>query len=325
MRSRSVISLAIALVLGLVAALLARSLIQPENQRPVGKQTIVVATQPIGVGVALTPENVRELPWAGDSVIEGAFASIVEMNKDGRRLTLASLQRNEPVLASKVTLPNQRATLSTQIDEGMRAVTIRVDEVRGVAGFILPGDRVDVILTKGENGQQETAYADVLLQNAKVLAIDQSVNERADKPAVARAVTLEVTVSQAQSVILAQGIGRLSLVLRQSGETVTRPTGRITAADITTVGSRAGADRVTELERQLSEMRKAAEQSNEKLGEGSRKLTELEARIREELARPQVAVPPVADAPVAPSPRGAMVTVVRNGQKREQYTVIPEQ
>lgn len=326
MRRGSVISLAIALILGLVAAVLTRSLIQSANSGV--KQTIVVAAQPLGFGTALTPENLREVPWAGEAAIEGAFPSIAEINKDGRRLTLTNLQRNEPILASKITGPNQRATLSTQIDEGMRAVSIRVDEVRGVAGFILPGDRVDVILSKGEVGSQDAAYADVLLQNAKVLAIDQSVNERADKPAIARAVTLEVSVKQAQSVILAQGIGRLSLVLRQTGETATRPAGRVTAADI--AGSNAApGDRVSDLEKQLADMRRAAEQSNARLGEGTRKLTELEERIRAELARPAAVAPapsPVLiDPPPVAAPRGPTVTVIRNGAKREQYLVVSEE
>ena len=326
MRSGSVISLSIALVFGLAAAVLARGLIQPTKSARLN-QTIVVAAQPMGFGVALTAENVREVAWSGEGVIDGAFTSISEMNKDGRRLTLASLQRNEPVLSSKITGPNQRATLSTQIDEGMRAVSVRVDEVRGVAGFILPGDRVDVILTKGETGLQDStaAYADVLLQNAKVLAIDQSINERTDKPAVARAVTLELTVQQAQSVILAQGIGKLSLVLRQTGEVSTRPTGRVTAADISTnLSNTATGDRISDLERQLADMKRAAEQSNARLGEGSKKLTELEERMRDELARAaNPASLPAAEATPQVS-RGSTVTVIRNGLKRELYSVITE-
>lgn len=326
MRSGSVISLSIALVFGLAAAVLARGLIQP-TKPSWSNQTIVVAAQPMGFGVALTAENLREVPWSGEGVIDGAFTSIAEMNKDGRRLTLASLQRNEPVLSSKITGPNQRATLSTQIDEGMRAVSVRVDEVRGVAGFILPGDRVDVILTKGETGAQDSAaaYADVLLQNAKVLAIDQSVNERADKPAVARAVTLELTVQQAQSVILAQGIGRLSLVLRQTGEVSTRPTGRVTAADISTATSNtASGDRLNDLEKQLAEIKRATEQSDARRGEESKKSTELEERMRHELARAaKLAQVPAAQPPPQVS-RGSTVTVVRNGSKREQYSVISE-
>ncbi len=322
MRSGSVISLSIAIVFGLVAAALMRGLIHPATT-PVRNQTIVVAAQPLGFGIALTAENLREVPWPSEGMIDGAFASIAEMNKDGRRLTLASFQRNEPVLSSKITGPNQRATLSTQIDEGMRAVSIRVDEVRGVAGFVLPGDRVDVILTKGETSSPDSAgaYADVLLQNSRVLAIEQSVNERSDKPAIARAVTLELTVQQAQSVILAQGIGRLSLVLRQTGEVSTRPTGRVTAGDIAATISSGSGDRIGELEKQLADMKRATEQSNARLSESSKKFSELEQRMRDELARANTQ--PAIKAP-AQSAKGSTVTVIRNGVKREQYSVVTE-
>jgi pilus assembly protein CpaB len=90
----------------------------------------------------------KKVAWPTQTALEGTFASAAELTTGGRRLAVASLQRNEPILVSKITGPNGRATLSTQIDEGMRAVSVRVDEVRGVAGFVSPGDRVDVILTR---------------------------------------------------------------------------------------------------------------------------------------------------------------------------------
>jgi pilus assembly protein CpaB len=337
MRTGSAVSLAVALVFGLAAAVLVRGVLQSADARPArSERTIVVAAQPIGFGNELTSDNLRVVPWTGEAALDGAYASVAELNRDGRRLALASLQRNEPVLASKVTAPNQRATLSTQIDEGMRAVSVRVDEVRGVAGFIFPGDRVDVILTRGETGSQDAAsaaYADVLLQNAKVLAIDQSAYERPDKPAIARAVTLELNVQQAQAVILGQAIGRLSLVLRQTNETGTGVANRVTAADISMVTPNPTDAKVAELEKKLAEMKKATEQSDMRVGEGTRKLTELEQRIRDELARPTaVALPPpqiaIAPPPLAAPPviasQGVIVTVTRNASKREQYSVTPE-
>jgi pilus assembly protein CpaB len=115
------------------------------------------------------------------------------------------------------------------LDEGKRAVTVRVDDVRGVAGFILPGDHVDVALIRRENGQR---YSDLLLQNVKVVAIDQIANEQRDKPTVAKAVTLEVTPQQAQKISLATDVGRLSLILRQAGEVDTVADSRVTEADL---------------------------------------------------------------------------------------------
>ena len=99
-------------------------------------------------------------------------------------------------------------------------MTIRVDDVRGVAGFVLPADRVDVVLIRTEtqsNGATET-YSDLLVEDVKVLAVDQLSNERSEQPTVAKAVTLEVTTEEAQKITLASNIGKLSLILRQAGE-----------------------------------------------------------------------------------------------------------
>jgi len=164
--------------------------------------------------------------------MDDGFATKAQLFKEGRRVVLVQMQRNEPILSSKITGANQRATLSAMIEEGMRAVSVRVDEVRGVAGFVQPGDRVDVILTRGEGNVGDTAFADVLLQNVRVLAIDQLVGDKQDRPTVARAVTLELNVHQSQKVILAQGVGRLSLILRQAGGADPEPARRVTAADL---------------------------------------------------------------------------------------------
>src|SRR5258708_20195256 len=146
----------------------------------------------------------------------------MDLLKDGRRIVLTGMERSEMILRPKVTAPGQRASLSVLLDEGQRAVTVRVDDVRGVAGFILAGDRVDVMLLRAETHQGETENsADVLLEYVKVLAIDQLLNERQDQPTVAtvaKAVTLQVTPEQAQKVLLAGNIGKLSLVLRQPAE-----------------------------------------------------------------------------------------------------------
>jgi pilus assembly protein CpaB len=113
---------------------------------------------------------------------------------------------------------------------------VRVDDIRGVAGFILPGDRVDVVLLRTDNRQGETQNsAEVLLDFVKVLAIDQLLNERQDQPTVAtvaKAVTLQVTPEQAQKVLLAGNVGKLSLVLRQPAEGRTAEARRITDSDL---------------------------------------------------------------------------------------------
>ena len=326
MRSGSAISLGAALVFGAIAAFLARGLLQPGDaaaNRTPPTRVVVVASQPIAFGAALTADNLRETAWPAETVVEGTFSSVADLTAGGRRLALAGLQRNEPVLSAKVTAPNGRATLSTQIDEGMRAVSVRVDEVRGVAGFVLPGDRVDVIHTRAQAGDAG-AYADVLLQNVKVLAIDQLAVERGDKPAIARAVTLELSVQQAQKAILAQGVGQLALILRQSGEASDGPARRVTATELGGGEAAPAKDRVAELEKQVEEMRKAAADLAARPSDGGQqRIAELEQRMREEMIRARLEASKVA--PAAPPERAdPVVNVIRNGSKREQYTVVPE-
>jgi len=236
MRRGNFIVLLLALAMGTVAALMARNWIAAHTTPQERTATIVVATAPLSFGTVLTPDNISEIAWNGGALPEGAFETKTDLLKDGRRVVLSAIERSEMILKSKVTAPGQRASLSVLLEEGQRAVTVRVDDVRGVAGFILPGDRVDVVLLRAESGQGETENsADVLLENVKVLAIDQLANDRQDQPTVAtvaKAVTLSVTPPQAQKLLLAGNIGKLSLILRQAGEARLAQSGRITDDDL---------------------------------------------------------------------------------------------
>jgi len=238
MRRSNLIILFLALAMGLVAAVMARNWIAQHGapQAASASGTIVVAAAPLAFGTVLTPDNVSEIPWTEPRLPEGAFATKTDLLKDGRRVVLNAMERSEMIVRPKITAPGQRASLSVLIEEGMRAVTVRVDDVRGVAGFILPGDRVDVMLLRTQTRQGETENsADVLIQYVKVLAIDQLANERQDQPAiatVAKAVTLQVSPEQAQKILLAGNIGKLSLVLRQPAEGKVAEGGRITDGDL---------------------------------------------------------------------------------------------
>ncbi len=317
-------SLLLALVIGAVATMMVRGLVLSQSGigDTVAGSTIVVTRSPVAFGEPLTAENLREVRWSSPEALNGSFRTVAELLKDGRRLALSSMQSNEPILSARVTTPNGRAALSTQIEDGMRAVTVRVDEVRGVAGFVLPGDRVDIILTRGEGGSDGAAFADILLQNTRVLAIDQLVDERQDKPSVARAVTLELSVADAQKVVLAQGIGRLSLTLRQNRDSEMAGAGRVTVSDLGGEGS-AARDRVAEFEKQLSEMKARAEaerlQSERNAAE---RLAEAEARLRGELTHAPV-IAPMAVPMSTPAPN-SRITVTRNGSRSETYSVTSE-
>ena len=240
MRASTVVMIGFAVVFGLLAVFIAQIWLNNQaNQRvrtiessakPLATQTIVVAKQPLRFGTELSAAMLEEVAWPSKAMPAGAFAKISDVLSPGRRVVLAAIERNEPVLALKITGPGQRATLSALVKPGMKAVTIRVNDVEGVGGFVLPGDHVDVVLTRQiDKGQ---ASSEVVLQDTRVLAVDQSADERTNKAAVAKSVTLEVSIVQAQKVWLASSVGSLSLLLRKAGETADVKTRKVTLKDL---------------------------------------------------------------------------------------------
>jgi pilus assembly protein CpaB len=242
-RVSTIVMIGFAVLFGLLAVFIAQSWLTSQdemrmrnleaNRKPIATQTIVVASRPLRFGAELGASSLREIAWPENAVPAGAFTKISDLLSAGRRVVLTAIEANEPVLSSKVTGPGQRATLSAVIGDGMRAITIRVNDVDGVAGFVLPGDRVDVALTRQAD---KINTNDVVLQNVKVLAIDQVADERTDKPSIARAVTLEVNAMDAQKVALAATVGSLSLMLRRAGEAKAADTRRVTLGDLANGG-----------------------------------------------------------------------------------------
>ncbi len=233
-RSTNLAILVIAVVLGGVAAFLARSWLQSHSTRPDAQKTvsILVANDTLAFGAPISATDVREIDWPAQSKPEGAFANFAELSKNGRRITLSPFVRDEPIIASKVSAPDQRASLSTVIEKGKRAVTVAVDDVRGVAGFIFPGDFVDVVLTRTDNSNGPQNFSEVILQHVKVLAIDQMAGQRQEHPTVAKAVTVEVDPEQALRILLAANVGKLSLILRQPEEVALAPDAKVTDRDL---------------------------------------------------------------------------------------------
>ena len=244
MRVSTIVMIGFAVLFGLLAVFIAQSWLNSQaemrmrsleaNRKPIETQTIVVANRPLRFGAELGSSSLRELAWPQNAIPAGAFAKISDLLASGRRVVLTGIEANEPVLSSKITGPGQRATLSAVIGDGMRAVTIRVNDVDGVAGFVLPGDRVDVALTRQAD---KVNTNDVVIQNVKVLAIDQVADERTDKPSIARAVTLEVNATDAQKIALAATVGTLSLMLRRAGEAKAADTRRVTLGDLANGGA----------------------------------------------------------------------------------------
>lgn len=192
-------------------------------ERPAEVRTVIVAARTLPFGTKLTDRDLRATQWPANAIPEGTFSTKQALiSSAGDRVVLSAITENEPILASKVTAPGQRASLSVVIEEGKKAVTIRVDDVLGVAGFVQPDDRVDILLTRNSRGSRTgksgegSAYTDVLLQDVRVLAIDQ-LADRKTQATPAKAVTVEVDTAEAQKLVLAASVGQLSLALRRAG------------------------------------------------------------------------------------------------------------
>jgi pilus assembly protein CpaB len=220
---RSLIILGLAILLGLAAVFVANSYLsraEQEQQQAAaagGMAKVVVATVPLAFGAAVTPEKIKVVDWPMASIPPGSFRDPVQLTSLGKqRVVLRQIEPGEPILASKLSAEGGRATMSGVLRPEMRAVAVRVSDVAAAGGFVLPGDTVDVFVTRtmqdGAGASQQ--ITDVLLQSTRVIAIDQNANDSSKDPAVGRTATLEVNQVDAQKLVLGQQVGQLTLVLR---------------------------------------------------------------------------------------------------------------
>lgn len=309
-RTGTLVMLIVALLFGSLAVFIAKSwlasqqaqVVQPTApvQVQVDTQKVVVAKTELRFGEPITPEVVVEVDWPKGATPEGTFDSVAAINKDGTRVVLSPISPNEPILAWKLSGPGSRASLSALVAKGMRAVTIRVNDTSGVAGFVLPGDRVDVLYTLG---QSSDATIDVLFQNVKVLAVNQNVDEKSGNPIDGRTATLELTPEDAQKLSLAQSTGELAFTLRAAGSLDVAPARRLVASEIgSTTGLTSAAD-----------------------ADLAKRIAELEAKLQQDQANnaQQVAPETKPEAPVATEealPTTAQITIFR-GLQGSSYTV----
>jgi pilus assembly protein CpaB len=213
---RAYSKMALAIVLGLAAVAMASRWLL--GQAPVNASHIVVATGDISLGQRLAPEMLKLSDWPSDSLPEGAVAD--PMKLVGRVLKVSVL-RGEPLAEAKLAPAGTLGGLSALISEGKRAITVRVNDVVGVAGFALPGNFVDILVSTQSEGsgsgtqtERELAISKIVLERILVLAVAQEVGRDDTKPKVVNAVTLEVAPEQAEKLDLARTVGSLSLVLR---------------------------------------------------------------------------------------------------------------
>ncbi len=220
---------------------------QPEKPQ-IKFKTIVVAAQALDFGSRLDDSAVQEVPWPQDSLPEGAFLTIADLKKSGTRVVLRPIEKNEPILLTKLSGADGKAALSNLLRPGMRAVTLGLDEITGVGGYVTVGDHVDVVLTRkssapeGERNTQDNAFSfsdsgqvtETVLVGARVLSVGGEGADQSSRGRNVPAVTIEVTAQGAQKIALARSVGTLSLSLRpaaDSGAAESIPEPKVVRAD----------------------------------------------------------------------------------------------
>jgi pilus assembly protein CpaB len=216
------LALAGALVLGLIAVFIANSYLNRAQQKAYagGTTKIAVATAPLAYGSDITPDKFRFVDYPNTSIPPGAFTTAQQLIPDGKkRVALLPIAVNEPILKDKISAEGEGASISALLPDGMRAATVRINDVSGVAGFIQPNDHVDVLITRTIAGaDRDSEVTDVLLQNVRIIAMGQNAKDADGKPILATTATLEVNPIDAQKLALGESAGSLSLVLRKPGE-----------------------------------------------------------------------------------------------------------
>jgi pilus assembly protein CpaB len=218
MKVRGIVLLLLSLVSGIAAVAWLHRLNNVRLPEADAGPSIVVASKNLDYGDHISPGDLRVVKWPAGTIPAGSFGKVEDLAGPGEdRVVLRPMEANEPVLATKVSGNGGKSSLSSVIEPDRRAMTIQVNDATGVAGFVQPGDHVDILLTHTNGAPGATPMSskiEVLLQDVLVRAIDQDVNVRKDAASTIKAVTVEVTPRDAQKLTLAASIGTLSLTLR---------------------------------------------------------------------------------------------------------------
>jgi pilus assembly protein CpaB len=224
MQNRLKIALVVAVFFGLIAAYGIYNFLSQQRQAAesfrTATQDVVVAAQDLAPGTTINEElikngTIKTTPWPKASIPIGAFSSPKQVIGKTNRVKIIA---NEPILESR--LAGEGAGLTVRLEAGKRAMAVRVDEIIGVSGFIVPDDRVDVIVTTTPpgNNSQEARIAKIVLQNKRVLSVAQSTEQKDGKPQLARSITLEVSPEESEKLSLASQDGQIALALRGLGD-----------------------------------------------------------------------------------------------------------
>lgn len=197
-----------------------------------GLVTVIVAGRDIPYGQPIQAQMLQIISWPREAVPPGAITDVDALiAKPGQPLRRAkrALAQGELILSSKVSEFGEKVTIVQSLGPNLRAMAIKVDAETAVGGFVTPGDTVDIVLTQGRN---EDLRAVTILQNIRVVAVDQKSDEHSDQPAVATTVTVEVSPDQGQKLALAQKAGTLSLSLRTLDAAADKPMDSIRLSDL---------------------------------------------------------------------------------------------
>jgi pilus assembly protein CpaB len=214
---RIIVALALALLVsGLCTWLVAKKLSSPAAPKRLPDVLYVAPSHALQAGEVLKPDNTRMIAWPGSLPIDEAFAAASQVL--GREV-LFPLSANQPILARDLSVAGAGTGLASKIPDGMRAVALRSDEVVGVAGFLLPGSHLDVLVTYRSDLSPEPVTA-MVLQDAIVIAAGQQIEpDPTGKPSAATVVTLLLTPDQAERAVLASTQGAIHFVLRNGSDT----------------------------------------------------------------------------------------------------------
>ncbi len=206
--TRAIIMLVLSVVAGLAAVVLAARWM---GQQSAGNQTrVLIATRDLELGQAITPIMLQDIAWPSGTLPDGSFN---DPKKLEGRVVRSNIFKGEPILMPKLAPEGTKAGLDSVIKDGRRAITVKVNEVVGVAGFLAPGSYVDLVVNIRDD--RENPVSKIVLERIMVLAVAQEAHRPDEsKPKVVNAVTLEVTPDQAEKIDLARNIGTLSLMLR---------------------------------------------------------------------------------------------------------------
>ena len=243
MQNRLKIALVVAVFFGLIAAYGIYNFLRQQRETAEAlrqeTQNVVVAGTDIPAGTTINDEMIKKgmlkaVQWPKASMPTGSFSSPEQVIGKTNRVKIMA---NDPITEAR--LAGEGAGLTTRLEAGKRAMALRVDEIIGVSGFIVPDDRVDVIVTTTPPGSQnqDDKLSKIVLQNKRVLSVAQNIEQKDGKPQVARSITVEVTPEESEKLSLASQEGQIVLALRGTGDATDAKTAGSNKRDLLAVAA----------------------------------------------------------------------------------------